>query len=91
LAGHLQEHYESLIQKGIVKEAAYAQTCGQTWNWHELNKGITSAEMEVTMIDRVKQIWVPSLVTPLASWGVLTVLIWSGTQPIISHPGEPRG
>lgn len=42
-------------------------------------------------MDRVRQLWIPSLVTLLASFSVMAVMIAAGIQPIVSHPGEPHG
>ena len=40
------------------------------------------------MHGRVRQIWIPSLVTLVSSWGVLALLIWA---TVITHRDEPRG
>ena len=90
LAGHLEECYEALRVKGIPEEGAVLQTCAEAGNWGELRRGIVSAKAEGMMHDRVKQIWLPSLITLLSSWVVLALLLWAGTRPVISHPGEPR-
>jgi hypothetical protein len=45
---------------------------------------------ERTMDERVKQIWIPSLVTLLSAGIALALLIWAGTQPVILHPGGAR-
>ncbi len=91
LAGHLEECYAALHTKGMPEEAALSETCARAGNWEELRRGIISAMEEGTMHDRVKQIWVPGLVTLLSSYIVLALLQWAGTRPMISHPGEPRG
>lgn len=91
LAEHLQEHYENLRAQGIAEEHAFEQTCDQVGSWQQLRRGIISAKQEGTMIDRVRQIWIPTLVTLLLSAAVLTILIWSGAQPLMWHPGEARG
>ena len=43
------------------------------------------------MQERVKQFWLPSLVTLLAGWGILAILIWAGVHPYMTHPGSPEG
>jgi hypothetical protein len=91
LAGHLEECYAALLARGVSEEEAFSRTCAQTGNWEELCRGIVSAKEEGMMHDRVRQIWVPSLVTLLSAWGILALLIWSGTRPVVSHPGDPRG
>jgi hypothetical protein len=91
LAGHLEECYAALRAQGLSEEEACAWTCVRAGNWEELRRGVISAKQEGTIMDRVRQIWVPSLVTLSASFGVMAVVIGAGIQPIISHPGEPRG
>jgi hypothetical protein len=91
LAGHLEECYAALRAKGMPEEEAFSETCARTGNWEELRTGIVSAIQEGTMHDRIKQIWVPALVTLFSSYIVLALLQWAGTRPMISHPGEPRG
>ncbi len=91
LATHLEECYAVLRAEGLPEEEAYASTCVRTGNWEELRREVISAKQEGTIMVRVRQIWVPSLVTLLASFGLMAVLIRAGIQPIVSHPGEPRG
>ena len=43
------------------------------------------------MQERVKQFWLPSLVTLLLGWGILTILIWAGVQPFMTRPGQAEG
>ena len=40
------------------------------------------------MQERLKQFWLPSLVTLLLSWGCLAILIWAGVQPYMSRPAN---
>src|SRR5271166_870077 len=91
LAGHLEEHYVALCAKGVPEQEAFSQTSAQAGDWEELRRGIVSAKQEGTMRDRVRQIWVPGLVTLFTSYFVLALLQWAGTRPLTSHPGEPRG
>jgi hypothetical protein len=91
LAAHLEECYSTLRAEGLPEEEAYAWTCVRAGDWEQLRREMISAKQEGTIMDRVRQIWVPSLVTLLASFGSMAVLIGAGVQPIVSHPGEPRG
>ena len=91
LAGHLEECYAALRAQGIPEKEAFSRTCAQAGNWEKLRWGIASAKQEAMMHERVKQIWVPGLVTLLSSYIVLALLQWVGTRPLTSHPGEPRG
>lgn len=82
LAGHLEECYEALRAQGVGEEEAFSQACAEAGNWAQLRRGVISAK-EGRMSDRVKQIWLPSLVTLSVGWAVLGMAIWSGTPPLI--------
>jgi len=75
LAGHLEECYEALRAQGVSEEAAFSRAGAEAGNWAELRRGVILVK-EGRMSDRVKQIWIPSLVT-LSGWAVLGVVIWS--------------
>lgn len=91
LAGHLEEFYEALRAEGIPEEEAFLRTCVEAGNWGQLRRGVISTTREGRMIDRVKQIWIPSLLTLLTSWAVLAVLLWGGLRPLSWHRSERRG
>jgi hypothetical protein len=87
LAAHLEEYYSSLRSTGMAEEDACLQTCARAGNWKELRRELFLVQREGTMDERVKQIWIPSLVTLLSAWVALALRIWAGTQPVILHPG----
>ncbi|HTZ49139.1 MAG TPA: permease prefix domain 1-containing protein [Verrucomicrobiae bacterium] len=89
LAGHLEECYEALRAQGVSEEEAFSRTCAEAGNWADLRRGVILAK-EGRMSDRVKQIWIPSLVTLFVGWGVLALMIWQRMEPILWHPGNPR-
>jgi hypothetical protein len=92
LAAHLQEHYENLRAQGIAEENAFELTCARVGSWDQLRRGIVSARQQGgTMTDRVRQVWIPTLVTLVLAGVMLAVLIWAGAQPLIWHPGEVCG
>jgi hypothetical protein len=43
------------------------------------------------MADRVRQVWIPTLVTLVLSGVALAILGWANVQPITWHAGEARG
>jgi hypothetical protein len=86
LAGHLEERYAVLRTEGMSEEEAFARTCALAGNWEELRQGIVLARQEGNVHKRVRQIWIPGLVTLVSSWGVLALLIWA---TVITHRGEP--
>jgi hypothetical protein len=83
LAGHLAECYEALRAQGLLEEEAFLRTCAEVGNWKELRRGVISVKEEGTMVDRVKQIWVPSLVTLLCSFVAFALLTWAGKEPVM--------
>jgi hypothetical protein len=87
LAGHLEEHYDGLRMQGVSEEDAFSRTCAEAGNWAQLRRGVISAK-ESGMSDRVRQIWIPGLVTLLVGWGGLALMIWRGAEPTIWRPGN---
>lgn len=91
LAEHLEDLYTGLRASGMTQQEALRRTPSHVGNWLELQQGITAARQEGAMNERVAKFWIPSLVTLVAAWGVLTILICAGVQPWMTHPAEPRG
>jgi hypothetical protein len=83
LAGHLEEYYEELRRQGLGEEEAFERTCARAGSWKQLRRAVLLAKQEGTMTDRVKQMWIPSLLTLVVGWVVLGVVIWSGTPPLM--------
>src|SRR5260370_37877312 len=82
LAAHLEESYESLRAKGLSEQAAMQQTLGQVTDWQDLRQRIQTARTkENIMSNRVKQYWLPSLLTLLLSMGLLAVIQIVGPNP----------
>jgi hypothetical protein len=90
LAGHLEEQYEALLANGGEEQEAFVETGNLAGDWEKLRRGIVSAKQEELMKDRVRQIWLPSLITLFTSWTLLALLMWAGTRPVVWHGGEPR-
>ncbi len=75
LAAHLEESYGSLRTKGMPEEAAMQQTLAQVADWDDLKRRIHSARMgKDTMTNRVKQFWLPGLLTFTLSMGLLELV-----------------
>ena len=91
LAGHLEDVYSDLRASGLTQAEAIRRTERQVGDWLELRRGIQAARQEAVMQERVKQFWLPSLVTLVLGWGILTILIWAGVQPFMTRPGQPEG
>jgi len=66
LAAHLAESCEELRRQGMTEEEAVKRTLSQVEDWQNLRRRIQSAKTkENIMSNRVKQFWLPSLVTML--------------------------
>jgi hypothetical protein len=75
LAAHLAETYEKLLRQGITEEEAERRTLSQVKDWQELSRLIQTARTkEDLMSNRVKQFWLPSLLTFVLSMGFLALI-----------------
>ncbi len=91
LAAHLEDTYLSLRAQGLSESEAVRLACDQVSSWHELRRAILAAKSEAFMHNRVKQLWVPGLVTLFSAYALLALMQFVGLRAITSHPGEPRG
>jgi hypothetical protein len=91
LGEHLEEFYADLRAQGVGDEEAFARTCARAGDWEELRKGILRATQEEPMHDRIRQIWLPAVVTFISSYVVLALLERAGIHPPFEHPGQGRG
>jgi hypothetical protein len=90
LGEHLEEFYAALRSRGVPEEQAFLQTCAQAGNWEELCDGIFAANKEVTMLDRIKQIWGPAAVTFIFGYAALMILDAARIRGVMSRAHEPR-
>jgi hypothetical protein len=82
LAGHLEEIYEALRQKGASPDEAIRGALLQVDNWNKLQQDIFVARTkENAMNARTSRLWVPSLVTLAASLITLVAFGFLGLQP----------
>ena len=85
LAAHLEESYESLRTKGLPEQVAMQQTLGQVADWQDLRRRIQVARTrkENIMNDRVRQLWLPGLLTFVLSMGLLELVQKFGPRPFV--------
>jgi hypothetical protein len=85
LAAHLEESYESLRTKGLPEQAAMQQTLAQVADWQDLRQRIQVARTrkENIMNDRVRQLWLPGLLTFVLSMGLLELVQKFGPRPFV--------
>jgi hypothetical protein len=82
LAAHLEETCAELRRQGMTEEAAAELALSQVKDWSELRRRIQRVrKKENTMTDRVKQFWLPGLLTFALSSGVLALLQIFGPKP----------
>ena len=85
IAGHLHEHSEELRRQGMPEGQAVQCTLSQIGDWKTLRSEIEKAKRkENGMTSRVKQFWMPSLVTMLLSMGLLALIQIFGPKPWIA-------
>src|ERR1700731_2913338 len=82
LAAHLEESCEELRRQGMTEEEAVRRTLSQVEDWQKLSRLIQTARTkENIMTDRVKQFWLPSLLTLSFSMGLLALIQVFGPNP----------
>jgi len=82
LAAHLAESCEELRKQGMTEEEAVRRTIAQVEDWQKLSWLIQTARTkENVMTNRVKQFWLPSLLTLLLSMGLLMLVQVFGPNP----------
>ena len=92
LADHLQESFEQLLAEGITDADAEKRALAQVSDWNRFRREIQIAKAkENSMSDRVKQFWLPSLLTLLFSMGLLALIEIFGPKPwiVARHGGSP--
>jgi hypothetical protein len=89
LAAHLDETYVELRKQGMAEDAAARRALSQVKDWHKLQRKIQNARMkENTVSNRVKQFWLPSLLTLLLSMVLLMLIQLFGPSPWTSGSGN---
>lgn len=84
LAAHLAETCEEFRKQGITEEEAVRRTLSQVEDWQKLCRLIQAARTkENSMTNRVKQFWLPSLLTLFLSMGLLMLVQFFGPNPWI--------
>lgn len=84
LAGHLKETCEELRRQGLPEKDAVERALSQVRNWQLLRRKIQIARRkENIMTDRVKQLWLPGLLTLSLSMVLLMLIQFIGPKPLI--------
>jgi hypothetical protein len=88
LAGHLEEYYDALRAQGLAEGQAVRQAKMRAGNWEQLRAGICLAKREGSMSDRIRQLWIPGLVTLLLANVALTVMQRLHVEPLLVGVGK---
>lgn len=93
IAGHLDEQYQSLLDRGISEETATHRALQQVTDWRDLKSKIESCRSkEQPMDSRVSQFWLPAFLTILLATSFLMIIEALGFQPWVSSAwGGPQG
>ncbi len=90
LAAHLEETFEGARRQGFAEQDAAQRCLSEVKDWRALRRRIQAARtMENIMTNRVKQFWLPSLLTLLLSMGLLALIQIFGPHPwmVARHSG----
>ena len=84
LAAHLQETCDGLQRQGVSAEDAVRRTLLRAGDWGDLRRRIQRARnKEDGMTNRVKQFWLPALLTMLLSMLLLMAIQFVGPRPLV--------
>jgi len=90
LAGHLEEIFQELRGQGLSEEDATRGCLLEVEDWRGLGLGIEAARRkENSMNNRVRQLWLPGLLTFIISMGLLALTQIFGPKPWILSWGHP--
>src|SRR6266446_2575551 len=82
LAAHLSETCEEMRRQGMTEEESVRRTLSQVEDWQKLSRLIQNTRTkENVMTNRVKQFWLPSLLTLFLSMGLLMLVQVFGPNP----------
>lgn len=89
LGAHLEETYETLLKEGVAEPAAAQRALSLGGDWQELRRRIQTARRKGNnMTNRVRQLWLPGLLTLFTSMSLLTLIGIFGPRPPIFHPTD---
>src|SRR6266851_5225884 len=90
LAAHLDETFVDLRRRGLSEGDAARRCLSEVHDWRDLRRKIQIARRkEDPMTNRVKQLWLPGLVTFVLSMGFLALAQIFGPKPWILTWGHP--
>jgi DNA-binding transcriptional ArsR family regulator len=89
LASHLEETYEASLREGMLEPQALSHALSVVGNWQDLRRKLQIAlRKESNMTNRVRQLWLPGLLTLFTSMCLLMLIQFFGPRPQILHPTD---
>jgi hypothetical protein len=90
LAAHFDETFMDLRKRGLTEENATSRCLDEVRDWNSLRRSLQAARRkENVMSNRVKQLWLPGLLTFTLSMGLLALAQIYGPKPWILSWGHP--
>ena len=90
LAAHFDETFADLRRRGLTEENATSRCLEEVRDWNSLRRSLqTARRKENVMSNRVKQLWLPGLLTFVLSMGLLALAQIYGPKPWILSWGQP--
>ena len=84
LAAHLEDSCREFRRQGLTESAAAGLALSQVKNWDSLRRRIQNAKSkENLMNDRVRQFWLPALLTLFLYMGSLMLIQLFGPDPVV--------
>jgi hypothetical protein len=87
LGAHLEETFDAFCAKGLPQQEAVQRTLAQVADWQDLQHKILIARRERPMQKRVRQLWIPGVLTMMLSTIFLIALQKLGFQPRLVGSG----
>jgi len=90
LAAHLDETFQGLRRRGFAEEDATHRCLNEVKDWQDLRRRIEIARRkENIMSNRVRQLWLPGLLTFTLAMGLLELMQKFFPEPFILHLDHP--
>jgi len=91
LADHLEETFQALLRSGVAPHEAERRALAEAGNWRRLCLDIQTARCkENGMTNRVRQFWLPGILTFVLTEGLLGLFQKIGPKPLIfAWSGHP--
>ena len=91
LAGHLEDHCESLRREGVSECEAVTEALNEMLDWHDLGRRIADAKgRDTTMNDRTRKFWLPAAASLGAAVVFQAVVAYVSYRPLAIYSSSAR-